>query len=51
MNIFQGEGVLFVSKETVVNMWGGINPGEKTTYHMCKSWLKKVHGGWDMGGG
>ena len=20
-------------------------------YHMCKTWLKKVHGGWDMGGG
>ena len=20
-------------------------------YHMCKTWLQKVHGGWDMGGG
>ena len=29
----------------------GINPGKQTMYHMCKTWLKKVHGGWDMGGG
>ena len=20
-------------------------------YHMCKTWLQKVHGGWEMGGG
>ena len=19
-------------------------------YHMCKTWLQKVHSGWDMGG-
>ena len=29
----------------------GVNPGEQTVYHMCKTWLQKVHGGWDMGGG
>ena len=29
----------------------GINPGKQTMYHMCKTWLKKVHGQWDMGGG
>ena len=29
----------------------GINPGKQTVYHMCKTWLQKVHGGWDMGGG
>ena len=28
----------------------GINPGRQTVYHMCKTWLQKVHGGWDMGG-
>ena len=20
-------------------------------YHMCKTWLQKVHGGWEIGGG
>ena len=28
----------------------GINPGRQTVYHMHKSWLKKVHSGWDTGG-
>ena len=28
----------------------GINPGKKTVYHMCKTWLKKVHSGWNTGG-
>ena len=28
----------------------GINPGRQTVYHMCKTWLKKVHGGWVWGG-
>ena len=28
----------------------GVNPGEQTMYHMCKTWLQKVHSGWDMGG-
>ena len=23
----------------------GVNPGKQTVYHMCKTWLKKVHGG------
>ena len=30
---------------------GGVNPGEQTMYHTCKTWLQKVHSGWDMGGG
>ena len=29
----------------------GVNPGRQTVYHMCKTWLQKVHGGWDTGGG
>ena len=28
----------------------GINLGKQTMYHMCKTWLQKVHGGWDTGG-
>ena len=28
----------------------GVNPGEQTVYHMCKTWLQKVHGGWDTVG-
>ena len=28
----------------------GINPGRQTVYHMCKTWLQKVHGGWDTRG-
>ena len=28
----------------------GINPGKQTMSHMCKTWLQKVHGGWDTGG-
>ena len=28
----------------------GVNPGKQTVYHMCKTWLKKVHGGWVYGG-
>ena len=28
----------------------GVNPGIKTMYNMCKTWLQKVHGGWDTGG-
>ena len=31
--------------------WAYVNPGIKTVYHMCKTWLKKVHGGWVSGGG
>ena len=27
----------------------GINPGKQTVYYMCKTWLQKVHSGWDMG--
>ena len=23
----------------------GVNPGKQTVYHMCKTWLKKIHGG------
>ena len=26
--------------------WAYVNPSIKTVYHMCKTWLKKVHGGW-----
>ena len=29
----------------------GINPGRQTVYHMCKTWLRKVHGGWVSEGG
>ena len=29
----------------------GINPGKQTVYYMCKTWLQKVHSGWDMGAG
>ena len=28
-----------------------VNPGKNTVYHMCKTWLKEVHSGWEMGGG
>ena len=28
----------------------GVNPGRQTMYHMCKTWLQKVHGRWDMRG-
>ena len=42
VNIFQGEGVLLM----ICFLKGvGINPGKQTVYHMCKTWLKKVHGG------
>ena len=26
----------------------GINPGKQTVYHMCKTWLQKVHCGGDF---
>ena len=45
---FRGEGV--VDERTVVNMWVGVNPGKQTMYYMCKTWLQKVHSGWDTGG-
>ena len=33
-------------------MYGvGVNPGKQTVYHMCKTWLQKVQGGWEMEGG
>ena len=47
VNIFQGEGVLLMN---CFLKGVSINPGKQTVYHMCKTWLKKVHGGWDMGG-
>ena len=34
-----------------VHMWGGRKSRQFTVYHMCKTWLQKVHGGWEMGGG
>ena len=36
----------------ILYMYGvGVNPGRQTMYHMCKTWLQKVHGGWEIGGG
>ena len=46
---------------TIVNMnecdfyfsdsWGGCKcrQADHVPHHMCKTWLQKVHGGWDMG--
>ena len=34
-----------------VDRWGGHKSRHFTMFHMCKTWLKKVHGGWEMGGG
>ena len=28
-----------------------INPGKNTVYQTCKTWLKEVHSGWEIGGG
>ena len=54
MNIFQREGVLLMNCFYcifILYIGGmGINPGEQTMYHMCKTWLQKVHSGSDMGG-
>ena len=60
VNVFQGEGVLLMncfyfyfvhSICFILYIAGmGVNPGEQTVYHMCKTWLQKVHSGWDMGG-
>ena len=55
MNIFQGEGVFLMCFVCVLLYNGildgvGINPGRQTMYHMCKTWLQKVHGGWNMEG-
>ena len=54
MNVFQGEGVLLTNCFYcifILYIAGvGVNPGEQIMYHMCKTWLQKVHGGWDMGG-
>ena len=32
---------------------GGVGSKSRqfTVYHMCKTWLQKVHGGWEIGGG
>ena len=48
VNIFQGEGG--VVNELLYIAGVGINPGKQNMYHMCKTWLQKVHSGWDMGG-
>ena len=32
-----------------VHGWGGHKSRQFTVYHMCKTWLKKVHGGWETG--
>ena len=54
MNVFQGEGgvvdELFFVKGNCFCKKGGCKSRQETVYHMCKTWLKKVHGGWDMGG-
>ena len=41
-----GEGVV---NELLYIAGVGVNPGKQTMYYMCKTWLQKVHGGWDMG--
>ena len=28
-----------------------VNPGRQTVHHMCKTWLQKVHSGWETRGG
>ena len=33
----------------VLFYWGGCKSRHKTVYHMCKTWLKEVHGGWVWG--
>ena len=33
-----------------VHMWGGCKSRQFTVYHMCKTWLQKVHGRWETGG-
>ena len=54
MNVFQGEGgvvdELFFVKGNCFCKKGGCKSRQETVYHMCKTWLKKVHGGWDTGG-
>ena len=55
VNVFQGEGVFLMCFMCVLVYNGildrvGINPGKQTMYHMCKTWLQKVHSGWNMGG-
>ena len=54
VNVFQGEGVLLTNCFYcifILYIAGvGVNPGKQTVYHMCKTWLQKVHSGWDMGG-
>ena len=34
----------------LLHSWGGCKSRQFTVYHMCKTWLQKVHSGWDMGG-
>ena len=34
-----------------VHSWDGGKSRQFTVYHMCKTWLQKVHGGWETGGG
>ena len=34
-----------------VNSWGGCKSRHFTVYHMSKTWLQKVHGGRETGGG
>ena len=40
----------FVKLNYVLFYRGGHKSRHKTVYHMCKTWLKEVHGGWVWGG-
>ena len=45
MNVFQGEGVLC----TTVFLAGGGHKSRQTDCVSHKTWLQKVHSGWDGG--
>ena len=54
MNIFQGEGVFLMCFVCVlvynsIFSWGG-HKSRQADRVSHKTWLQKVHGGWDLGG-
>ena len=42
--------MLYIAFKYNVHSWGGGKSRQFTVYHMCKTWLKKVHSGWEMVG-
>ena len=50
VNVFQGEGAWLMNYFYLLHSWGGCKSRQFTVYHMCKTWLQKVHSGWDTGG-